>query len=59
MYCEKREREERKVLFIDVEELKTINTAKNQDFKSIENAYKLKEFKVNLSPEILYQRIED
>ena len=42
-----------------VEELKVIDTAKNQDSKAVENAYKLKEFKVNLSPEILYQRIED
>jgi hypothetical protein len=36
-----------------------IDTAKNQDSKAVENAYNLKEFKVNLSPEILYQRIED
>jgi len=42
-----------------VEELKLIDTAKNQDSKAVENAYNLKEFKVNLSPEILYQRIED
>jgi hypothetical protein len=29
------------------------------DAKVIENAFKLKEFKVKLTPEILYQRIED
>jgi len=42
-----------------IEELNSIDTSKNMDAKVIENAFKLKEFKVQLSPEILYQRIED
>jgi methionyl-tRNA synthetase len=42
-----------------VEELKVIDTSKNQDIELIKKAFDLKEFKVNLNPEILYQRVEE
>ena len=45
------------ILWID--ELKQIDTSKNQDVEITKKAFELKEFKVNLAPEILYQRIEE
>jgi hypothetical protein len=39
--------------------LREIDTAMNQSIEVIQNAFKLKEFKVDLAPEILYQRIEE
>jgi len=41
-----------------IEELKSIDTSKNQDVEIIKKAFDLKEFRVNLTPEILYQRLE-
>ena len=42
-----------------IEELKAIDTAKNQDAEIVKRAIGLKEFSVNLASEILYQRIEE
>jgi len=42
-----------------IEELKNISTDKNWLKEEIKKAFDLKEFKVNLAPEILYARIEE
>jgi len=42
-----------------IEELREIDTSKNWDVENIKRAFDKKEFKVNLCPEILYQRVEE
>jgi hypothetical protein len=42
-----------------IEELRQIDTSKNWDVETIKRAFDKKEFKVNLCPEILYQRVEE
>ncbi len=41
-----------------VEALQTIDTSKNLDFSLVQSAFELKEFTVDLKPEILYARVE-
>jgi len=42
-----------------IEEIREIDTSKNWDVETIKRAFDKKEFKVNLCPEILYQRVEE
>ena len=43
---------------LGIEALQTIDTSKNLDFSLVQSAFDLKEFSVDLKPEILYARVE-
>ena len=43
---------------LGIEALQAIDTSKNLDFSLVQSAFDLKEFSVDLKPEILYARVE-
>lgn len=46
-------------VILGIEALQGIDTSKNLDFSLVQSAFELKEFLVDLKPEILYARVEE